>query len=224
MRPLLQANVEIMRAAAMTFNPGSPKMACSAAVPTRSCGALAMAAAGRTFRYATFASTCRTVTMSTPAPMATGRSRWAFLSSLPANPTLFHASIEKREPTIAAPIVPRPTVAPPVAQKLAPKLAANASALRPMVMPSRISKASAPDGRNGHGLDNHEQGPAVQVPEQGRDGFTQVHVLPARAGEHRRQLAVGERAHEGDDPGGRPDDEQQARGMDFAKHLRRDDE
>src|SRR2546422_5306016 len=76
--------------------------------------------------------------------MATGRSRWAFLSSLPANPTLFHASIEKREPTIAAPIVPRPTAAPPVAQKLAPKLAANASALRPMVMPSRISKASAP--------------------------------------------------------------------------------
>src|SRR5437879_12345884 len=76
--------------------------------------------------------------------MATGRSRWAFLSSLPANPTLFHASIEKREPTIAAPIVPRPTAAPPVAQKSAAKLAADASALRPMVLPSRIRSASAP--------------------------------------------------------------------------------
>src|SRR2546427_7074527 len=42
--------------------------------------------------------------------------------------TLFRSS----EPTIAAPIVPRPTAAPPVAQKFAPKFAANASAFRPM--------------------------------------------------------------------------------------------
>src|SRR2546430_5753325 len=87
--------------------------------------------------------------MSTPAPMATGRSRWAFLSSLPANPTLFHASIEKREPTIAAPIVPRPTAAPPVAQKLAPKLAANASAPPPRLRPDTPTTALQPQSNLG---------------------------------------------------------------------------
>ena len=143
MRPLLQPNVEIMMAAAISLSPGCPRIACSAAVATRSCGAVAMAAAGSTFRYATFASRYSTVTINTPAPIATGRSRSGCVSSLPAKPTLFQASIENSEPTMAAPTAPSPTATPPVAQKLPPKLAAIASACRPTVSPSRISAASA---------------------------------------------------------------------------------
>src|SRR6266702_4752200 len=37
-------------------------------------------------------------------------------------------------------------------------------------------------------------------------------------------LTYGEGAHQGDDARERPDDEQQARGVDFAQDLRRDDE
>src|SRR2546426_4403384 len=49
----------------------------------------------------------------------------------------------KSDPTIAAPITPRPTVALPVAQKLAPKFAASASACLPIESPRRMSAASA---------------------------------------------------------------------------------
>src|SRR5437773_1482791 len=159
--------------------------------------------------------------MSTPAPMATGRSRWAFLSSLPANPTLFHASIEKREPTIAAPIVPRPTAAPPVAQKLAPKLAANASALRPMVMPSRISKASAPvliavrdvwiraAVRTPRTLIQVSR--ATDRTARMRCGESPTAMSPIGFG----KCMVNPKNTSGERPG---------RGMDFAEHLRRDDE
>ena len=66
------------------------------------------------------------------------------MSSLPAKPTLFHASIAKSEPTIAAPITGhRAAVMPPAGQKWSPKLAATAAAFRPTVSPSRISPASA---------------------------------------------------------------------------------
>src|SRR2546422_1034617 len=75
---------------------------------------------------------------------ANGRSFSGFLSSPEAKPTLFHASIENNEPTIAAPIIGRtPSDRPPPAQKFAPKLAARAAALRPIVMPSRIRPARA---------------------------------------------------------------------------------
>jgi len=80
------------------------------------------------------------------------------------------------------------------------------------------------DRRDGARLDDYEQRPAVQVAEQGRDPFAQIHVLSARAREHRRQLAIGHRAHEGYDTRHRPDDEQEARGVDLAEDLRRDDE
>ena len=80
----------------------------------------------------------------TPAPIANGRSRSGFLSSDPANPTLFQASIENSDPTMAPPTTgSTPRVSAPPAQKFAPRLAAIASALRPMVTPSRISPASA---------------------------------------------------------------------------------
>src|SRR3989442_13187039 len=51
----------------------------------------------------------------------------------------------KSDPTIAAPITPRPAVAlpPPVAQKLAPKFAASASACLPIESPRRMSAAGA---------------------------------------------------------------------------------
>src|SRR2546422_6431268 len=62
------------------------------------------------------------------------------------------------------------------------------------------------------------------VAEQRRDALAQIHVLSPRAGEHRSQLAVRERAHERDDARHPPDDEQQARSMDLAEDLRRDDE
>src|SRR5205085_8731845 len=55
------------------------------------------------------------------------RSRSGWVSSLPAKPTLFQASIENSEPTMAAPTAPSPTATPPVAQKLPPKFAATAS-------------------------------------------------------------------------------------------------
>ena len=84
------------------------------------------------------------VTVMTPAAMAKGMSLSGFLSSPEANPTLFHASIENSEPTIAAPTTgSTASVRPPPAQKFAPKLAAIAAAFRPMVRPNNIRPASA---------------------------------------------------------------------------------
>src|SRR2546430_2315611 len=76
--------------------------------------------------------------------MAIGRSRLASFSSEPAKPTLFQASIENSDPTIAAPITghsaaPRP----PAGQNPGPKFASIAAALRPIVIPRRMSAASA---------------------------------------------------------------------------------
>ena len=50
--------------------------------------------------------------------MAKGRSRLGCFISLAAKPTLFQASMENSEPTMAAPITVSGTTAPPVAQKL----------------------------------------------------------------------------------------------------------
>src|SRR5438094_9600882 len=76
--------------------------------------------------------------------MAIGRSRLASFSSEPAKPTLFQASIATSEPTIAAAITghsaaPRP----PAGQNPGPKFASIAAALRPIVIPRRMSAASA---------------------------------------------------------------------------------
>src|SRR3989441_13184062 len=69
--------------------------------------------------------------MSVPAAMAIGRSRFASLSSEPAKPTLFQASIEKSDPTIAAPMTGHSVAPKPLAgQNAGPKLAAVAAALR----------------------------------------------------------------------------------------------
>src|SRR2546427_13303764 len=82
--------------------------------------------------------------MGGPAAMAIGRSRFASLSSEPAKPTLFQASIEKSDPTIAAPMTGHSVAPKPVAEQNAgPKLAAIAAALRPTVTPSTMRAASA---------------------------------------------------------------------------------
>jgi hypothetical protein len=72
--------------------------------------------------------------------------RCGFFTSAAANVTLFHASLEKSDPTSAAPKASTsaessgidPTNWP------GPKLAAIASGFRPIVRPSRTSAASAP--------------------------------------------------------------------------------
>src|SRR5207247_10450587 len=69
---------------------------------------------------------------------------FASLSSEPAKPTLFQASIEKSDPTIAAPMTGHSVAPKPVAgQNAGPKLAAIAAALRPTVTPSTMRAASA---------------------------------------------------------------------------------
>ena len=64
----------------------------------------------------------------------------------PAKVTLFHASLENSEPTIAAPkAMTSVEVSDQSPVKLpAEKLAPSAVALRPSVSPSRMSAASAP--------------------------------------------------------------------------------
>src|SRR5206468_721500 len=100
--------------------------------------------AGSTWRYATLASTYRVVTVSTPIAIAKGTSFSGCFSSPDAKPTLFQASIENSEPTIAAPITgTAASVRLPADQNPAPKLAAIASAFRPIVIPSTMSAASA---------------------------------------------------------------------------------
>ena len=90
------------------------------------------------------ASTYNVVTVSTPAAMAKGKSFSGFLSSPDANPTLFQASIENSEPTIAAPTTGRmASVRAPPDQKVGPKFAVIAAAFRPIVNPSKIRAASA---------------------------------------------------------------------------------
>src|SRR3989441_6967002 len=82
--------------------------------------------------------------MSVPAAMAIGRSRFASLSSEPAKPTLFQASIEKSDPTIAAPMTGHSVAPKPVAgQNAGPKVAAIAAAVRPTGTPSTMRAAGA---------------------------------------------------------------------------------
>src|SRR5436189_6319697 len=144
MSPLLHPNVEIMTATAMMLSPAPPNIAWRAAVPMGgwfSVEAIWMATRGSTFRYATLASRYRVVTTSTPTAMANGMSRSGCFSSPEAKPTLFQASIENSDPTIAAPMAVAPTATPLVAQKLAPKLAATAAAFLPLVRASRVRAA-----------------------------------------------------------------------------------
>src|SRR2546427_12330861 len=97
MRPLLQPNVEIMIATAMMYSPALPRIASSAAVPTRSCGAVAVASAGRTVREATVAGRYSAVTVRSPTAIADGGGRLAALGSLPAKPAAVPARLAESE-------------------------------------------------------------------------------------------------------------------------------
>ncbi len=81
-----------------------------------------------------------------PRTRASGRFRAGFFTSAAAKVTLFHASLENSEPTMAAPnAMMSVEVSDHWPAKLPPaKLAEMASAFRPIVRPSRISSASAP--------------------------------------------------------------------------------
>src|SRR5437879_12454014 len=82
--------------------------------------------------------------MSVPAAMAIGRSRFASLSSEPAKPTLFQASMEKSDPTIAAPMTGHSVAPKPVAgQNAGSELAALAAAVRPTVRAITLRAANA---------------------------------------------------------------------------------
>src|SRR5712691_696773 len=147
MSPLLQPNVEIMIATAIMYRPGVPSIACIAVVPTGGLPSTLVAAItslGRTFKYATLASTYSATTTRTPVAIAKGRSFSGCFISADANPTLFQASIENSEPTIAAPMTgSSPSVTPVAGQKLAPKFAAIATAFLPIVSPSTTRAVSA---------------------------------------------------------------------------------
>ena len=69
-----------------------------------------------------------------------------FSTSAAANVTLFHASLEKSEPTSAAPnaTTNAPVTSTPPEKWPALKFAAMAVAFRPMVSPSTMSSARAP--------------------------------------------------------------------------------
>jgi len=58
-------------------------------------------------------------------------------------------------------------------------------------------------------VDHDEQGPAVEVAEQRRDPFAQIDVIPARFGEHGRQLPIRQRAEQRHDTRQQPNGEEQ---------------
>ncbi len=80
------------------------------------------------------------------------------------------------------------------------------------------------DRGNGPGLDDEEQGPAVEKSPQRAQRFAEVHVLSAGARHHGSQLSVGQRAGDGHEPGDDPGGDQQRGRIDQPRDLRRDDE
>ena len=77
---------------------------------------------------------------------------------------------------------------------------------------------------DGSGLDDQEQRPAVEKSPQRAQRFAQVNVLAAGARHHGRQLPVGERAGDGQEPGHQPGGDEQRGRIDQPRDLRRDDE
>ena len=81
-----------------------------------------------------------------PIIRARGRFRCGFFTSAAANVTLFHASLEKSEPTSDAPNATMNAEVTSTCPTKFPleKFAAIASAFLPMVRPSRMSSARVP--------------------------------------------------------------------------------
>src|SRR5215210_209205 len=101
-------------APAMRSAPLGPKIVSATAVPTRSWVAWLMPRAtavapsvdpayGNTLRYEKLVRMYSSETSPVPYTSASGRLRAGFFTSAAAKVTLFHASLENREPTMAAP-------------------------------------------------------------------------------------------------------------------------
>src|SRR5258708_29040362 len=97
--PLLQPNVGIIIAPAISDAPIGPKMAFNAAVATRSSGAFWICDSGSANRYARFARQYSVITMMVPRAIDSATSRLGFFTSAAVKPMLFQASAEKSEPT-----------------------------------------------------------------------------------------------------------------------------
>ena len=84
------------------------------------------------------------MTSAVPAASASGRLRVGFRTSAAAKVTLFHASLLKREPTMAAPTSGTSARVHGAEPQKLPKLVATTSGCRNTKSPSRMSAASAP--------------------------------------------------------------------------------
>ena len=74
------------------------------------------------------------------------------------------------------------------------------------------------------GLDHHHRGPPEQEPDQGREGFPKVHVLPAGPRHHRGQLAVRKGRDDRERGADGPREEQPPDAPQLPRHLGRDEE
>src|ERR1039458_8078443 len=112
--PLLQPKVETSMARAIRIAPRGPRITPATAVATRPSAANSIPRdsavapcgsppSGSTLRYARFASVYNRITVPVPSASDNGKFRFGFLTSPAVNVTLFQASIEKSEPTIATP-------------------------------------------------------------------------------------------------------------------------
>jgi len=108
-----------MIAAAMSFKPGSPSMAWSAAVPDAVLWRARDRGRGQDVQVGDIREHVQDRHGQHARPHGHREVALGVLELASAKPTLFHASIENSEPTMAAPMVPRPTAAPPVAQEVA---------------------------------------------------------------------------------------------------------
>ena len=86
-----------------------------------------------------------------------------------------------------------------------------------------LSKRDA-NRRDGSGLDDEEERPAVEEAAEGPERLAQVDVLPARARHHCGQFAVAECADDRHQRGDEPCGDQQRGRADDAAHVCRDDE
>src|SRR5690606_12805165 len=101
MSPLLQPNVEIMTISAMIAVPVLPNNLSEAAIATRSEGANAISGIDSTAIYIRLVARSSMVTINTPRKRLNPTFRFGFFISPAMKVTLFQASLEKMEPTMA---------------------------------------------------------------------------------------------------------------------------
>src|SRR5689334_8772616 len=79
------------------------------------------------------------------------------------------------------------------------------------------------NGGDGSGLNDGEESPAKEEPENGRERLAQVDVHTSRPRHHRCQFPIGERGGNREDGGDAPGHQQPAGAADVARHVRRND-